>query len=219
MNIFLKFDNSVIANEFDPYDDIGKISEFICNKLDIDRKHFWLCYGGKILFDKKIIREILKKDSTLDINFRPFDTCKIISKSNVYFIDLNMLLLFSDFNFSFDYNDDQYVIYLKDELLDDKLLKIWYDFYKKFPTDVFNFIKKNTNKTRLFYKIPLEILQFLNVIEMKYIFKFLGLCEYLNISSYYNLLCCYIAKRFFENIDEDDLDLFVNNYILKKIEI
>ena len=108
MNIFFKINNSIVSYNIDKDKTVESLSKFIISRLGVKRNSFWFSNSGKILFDNQNISEILSEDSTINVNFRPYESCIIISRKNRFSVDLNMIISLSENKIKFDYLENYF---------------------------------------------------------------------------------------------------------------
>lgn len=184
---------NIISFNIDEMKQIKELKKLICDKLFIFPCSFWLHYNGNVLLDEYLIVNYLESDTTIDLNYRNKEYIKLITKDDVFYVDLNMILDSDDLDL-FLLEDLIYDFNLNKNYLNNETYCLWCEFFK------------------LTYYLP-EFKTFDDLLEKDSIKRYFKDLSYNNLLNLCNLFDC-LKLKLFQDIH---CFYFTKEYLLKYI--
>jgi hypothetical protein len=216
MIIFINNDSKVFVYNTKYLEKIESLGEYLTNKFKTKRENFWLSYGGKVLLDNFFIDDLLTPNSTIYLNWRPLNVVKVISGSNIYFLDYHMIYNYKKFSFRrFVKNKDKMSEFnISEKYLNNLIFDNWFEIYKYSRSiNNINFNKASDKK----YIKNIAKNYFFTILNKKNISELSDLSilfDHIDNKFYFNLVNCFISMRYLTNRKPEDiikLKLFEKN--------
>ena len=201
MILFIDNDSGVTVYNSKYLEKVESLCEYLSKKFKTSRDNFWLSYGGKVLLDNFLLDDYLKPNSIIYLNWKPLNVVKIISGSNVFFIDYHMIYNFKKFNFRrFVKNKDEIIeVKIPKNYLNSLIFDNWFEIYK-YSRSIYN-LNFNKSSDKKYIKAIVKD-KFFNILDKKKLSELSDLSilfDHINNKFYFNLINCFISMKFLIN--------------------